>query len=84
MTDHIARMVHGFLARARNARTEGEATTHLIDAIHRMIREAERETQRRCVEIASSAVGPERSDQVAHAIAALAREGTLPRRELRD
>ena len=58
MTDHIARMVHGWFERARHAPSEREATAHLIDAIHRLIREAEHETSRRCAEVASKAVSP--------------------------
>jgi hypothetical protein len=84
MTDHIARMVNGWFERARSAPSEREAAAHLIDAIHRLIREAEHETSRRCAELASAAAPPERRTEIAMAIRSVAGKQTLPRRALQE
>ena len=57
MTDHVARMVCGWLEShrplaQRENRAETRAVASLVDAIHRLIREAENETRRRCEELA--------------------------------
>jgi hypothetical protein len=48
MTDHVTRMVQGWLhAHLPRGATETRAVLSLVDAIHRLIREAEDETRRR-------------------------------------
>ena len=70
MTDHVARMVDGWLSKAAESRPEPRAVSSLVDSIHRMIREAERETQKRCAEAAIRASGQDAA-RVALAIGAL-------------
>lgn len=76
MTDHVARMVNGWLDSQRQGeRSAGEPVqvARLVDAIHRLIREAERETQLRCEEIARRAADRGDAGEVALAIRALGR-----------
>jgi hypothetical protein len=50
MTDHVTRMVSGWLATHRpheRGKTEDRAVVSLVDAIHRLIREAENQARRR-------------------------------------
>jgi hypothetical protein len=75
MTDHVSRMVNGWFEKAQRAGREREAVTSLVDSIHRLIREAERETQRRCAEVALRA-GVHDAGKVALAIRTL---GQTPR-----
>ena len=56
MTDHVTRMVNGWLKAQRagaSAVPETRAVASLVDAIHRLIREAENETRKRCEAAAS-------------------------------
>lgn len=69
MTDHVARMVEGWLSKAAESRPEPRAVSSLVDSIHRMIREAERETLRRCTAAAIRASGQDAA-QIALAIGA--------------
>jgi hypothetical protein len=55
MTDHVTRMVQGWLEKSAGRAVERQAVSSLVDSIHRMIREAERETQLRCAEVARQA-----------------------------
>lgn len=49
MNDHVTRMVHGWVHKhLPQGATEMRAVTSLVDAIHRLIREAESETRKRC------------------------------------
>lgn len=49
MTDHVTRMVQGWLhTHVPQGATEMRAVVSLVDAIHRLIREAENETRKRC------------------------------------
>ena len=69
MTDHVTRMVHGWLKAQRagaSAVPETRAVASLVDAIHRLIREAEDETRKRC-EAAASAPGTRSHDAGEHA-----------------
>lgn len=68
MTDHVTRMVAGWLAKTETAQRDRQVSS-LVDSIHRMIREAERETQRRCAEVALH-TGAQGADKVALAIRA--------------
>jgi 2-oxo-4-hydroxy-4-carboxy--5-ureidoimidazoline (OHCU) decarboxylase len=83
MNDHVARMVNTWFDRAQEAGDAGESLSHLVDAIHRMLREAENETRRRCEELATRVAGPELGGKVALAIRTTARE-SLPRKSLTD
>lgn len=80
MTDHVARMVHGWIDRSQEAETNSEVS-QLVDAIHRMIREAEDEVRRRCEEIAQRVAGPDVGGQIALAIRLTTAE-SLPRKSL--
>lgn len=71
MPDHVARMVHSWFERVRTQDSGSEATTHLIDSIHRLIREAESQTRRRCEEVALRTARAQGPDQVALAIRSL-------------
>jgi phosphate uptake regulator len=74
MTDHVARMVNGWLDAQRGRHPDGTETrsvASLVDAIHRMIREAEDETRRRCEEVAQRAATSEEAHKVALAIRSL-------------
>ena len=82
MTDHVARMVHGWFDRAQEQAQE-PGVSQLVDAIHRMIREAEDEMRLRCEEIAQRVAGPEMGGQIALAIRTSKGE-SLPRRSLVD
>jgi hypothetical protein len=85
MNDHVARMVHGWLERKRrDAHEEDAGASQLVDAIHRMIREAEDETRGRCEDIAKRIAGPELGGQIALAIRMDATGDSLPRRSLVD
>ena len=85
MNDHVARMVHGWIDRSQSETTEGPApeVAQLVDAIHRMIREAEDEVRRRCEEIAQRVAGPDVGGQIALAIR-LTKAESLPRKSLVD
>ena len=82
MTDHVARMVHGWFDRAQEQAQE-PGVSQLVDAIHRMIREAEDEMRLRCEEIAQRVAGPEMGGQIALAIR-MSKGESLPRRSLID
>jgi phosphate uptake regulator len=85
MTDHVARMVHGWFDRAQDGSRDDESgVAQLVDAIHRMIREAEDEVRQRCEEIAKSVAGPELGGQIALAIRTATTDESLPRRNLLD
>jgi hypothetical protein len=81
MTDHVARMVNMWFARAQSAEDRRDSLQHLVDAIHRMVREAEDETRRRCEDVALQTAGPEVGSKVALAIR-MANEESLPRKSL--
>jgi len=87
MTDHVARMVHGWFDRTAGEdgpRNEESGVAQLVDAIHRMIREAEDEVRQRCEEIAKNVAGPELGGQIALAIRTTTNDESLPRRNLLD
>jgi hypothetical protein len=84
MTDHVARMVRSWFTRNQQAAQDPNVVPQMVDAIHRMIREAEDEVRRRCEEIAQQVAGPEVGGQVALAIRMSARGESLPRRSLVD
>jgi len=83
MTDHVARMVHRWFDRAQEHAQE-PGVSQLVDAIHRMIREAEDETRLRCEEIAQRVAGPEMGGQIALEIRMSSKGESLPRRSLVD
>jgi hypothetical protein len=85
MNDHVARMVHGWIDRSQSeARDVSEPeVSQLVDAIHRMIREAEDEVRRRCEEIAQNVAGPDVGGQIALAIR-MTKAESLPRKSLVD
>jgi len=83
MNDHVARMVHGWIDRSQSEPGEGPAPEQLVDAIHRMIREAEDEVRRRCEEIAQRVAGPDVGGQIALAIR-MTKAESLPRKSLVD
>jgi hypothetical protein len=76
-------MVHGWFDRAQE-HVQEPGVSQLVDAIHRMIREAEDEMRRRCEEIAERVAGPEVGGQIALAIRMSAKGESLPRRSLVD
>jgi hypothetical protein len=91
MTDHVARMVHRWFDRSQtNEALEAEAeakepeVSQLVDAIHRMIREAEDEVRRRCEEIAQRVAGPDMGGQIALQIRMTKAAESLPRKSLVD
>ena len=81
MTDHVARMVHNWFDRSQEEAKDPEVS-QLVDAIHRMIREAEDEVRRRCEEIAQRVAGPDVGGQIALAIRMTKAAESLPRRSL--
>jgi hypothetical protein len=84
MTDHVARMVYRWIDRSPDevsAAREPEVS-QLVDAIHRMIREAEDEVRLRCEEIAQKVAGPEVGGQIALAIRMTKAADSLPRKSL--
>lgn len=81
MNDHVARMVHGWFDRMRN---DAADVDQLVDAVHRMIREAEDEMRGRCEDIAKRVAGPDLGGQIALAIRMNAPGESLPRRSLVD
>lgn len=85
MNDHVARMVHGWLERRRRHDDVDDAgASQLVDAIHRMIREAEEEMRSRCEDIVKRTVGPEVGAEIVLAIRMNATGESLPRRSLVD
>ena len=86
MNDHVARMVHGWIDRSQSESGEEPApeVSKLVDAIHRMIREAEDEVRRRCEEIAQEVAGPDVGGQIALAIRMTKAADSLPRKSLVD
>jgi hypothetical protein len=84
MTDHVARMVNRWLSRAQEDSQDPELAAQLVDAIHRMIREAEDEMRCRCEEIAQRVAGPDIGGQVALAIRLTTKTESLPRKSLLD
>ena len=86
MNDHVARMVHGWIDRSQSETGEGAPpeVSQLVDAIHRMIREAEDEVRRRCEEIAQRVAGPDVGGQIALAIRMTKAADSLPRKSLLD
>jgi len=86
MNDHVARMVDTWFAKARSAEDpseSGQFLTQLVDAIHRMLREAEEETRKHCEELATRVAGPDLGGKVALAIRTEAPE-SLPRKSLTE
>ena len=83
MNDHVARMVSNWFARAQSNEDAHSALSQLIDAIHRMVREAEAETRRHCEEVATRVAGPELGGKVALAIRTADPE-SLPRKSLTE
>jgi 2-oxo-4-hydroxy-4-carboxy--5-ureidoimidazoline (OHCU) decarboxylase len=83
MTDHVARMVNTWFARAQATSEPRESISELVDAIHRMLREAEDDVRRRCEEVATQVGGPELGGKVALAIRTAAPE-SLPRKSLTE
>jgi hypothetical protein len=81
MKDHVARMVHGWIDRSQEEEKDPEVS-QLVDAIHRMIREAEDEVRTRCEEIAQRVAGPDLGGQVALAIRMTKTSESLPRKSL--
>lgn len=79
MKDHVARMVNGWMDRGEDA---GKDPSQLVDAIHRMIREAEDEVRKRCEEIAQRVAGPDVGGQIALAIRMTKAAESLPRKSL--
>jgi hypothetical protein len=93
MTDHVARMVHRWFDRSQDEANESGSrspeakepeVSQLVDAIHRMIREAEDEVRRRCEEIAQRVAGPDVGGQIALAIRMTKAAESLPRKSLVD
>jgi 2-oxo-4-hydroxy-4-carboxy--5-ureidoimidazoline (OHCU) decarboxylase len=84
MTDHVARMVHRWFSRAQDDTQAEVSESELVDAIHRMIREAEDETRRRCEAVAQHVAGPDLGGQIALAIRMNAAGESLPRKSLVD
>ena len=84
MNDHVARMVHKWIDRSQSDAGEGAPpeVSQLVDAIHRMIREAEDEVRRRCEEIAQRVAGPDVGGQIALAIRMTKAADSLPRKSL--
>jgi 2-oxo-4-hydroxy-4-carboxy--5-ureidoimidazoline (OHCU) decarboxylase len=83
MNDHVARMVSTWFARAQSHEDPHSSLSQLIDAIHRMVREAEAETRRHCEEVATRVAGPELGGKVALAIRTADPE-SLPRKSLTE
>ena len=86
MSDHVARMVDMWFARVREAEDcfdSRQFMPQLVDAIHRMVREAEAETRRRCEELATRVAGPDVGGQIALAIRTQTSE-SLPRKSLTE
>jgi hypothetical protein len=86
MNDHVARMVDMWFARVRTAEDTRESRqfmAQLVDAIHRMLREAEEETRRRCEDLATRVAGPDLGGKIALAIRTETPE-SLPRKSLTD
>jgi hypothetical protein len=86
MNDHVARMVDMWFARVRTAEDTRESRqfmAQLVDAIHRMLREAEEETRRRCEELATRVAGPDLGGKIALAIRTETPE-SLPRKSLTE
>ena len=83
MTDHVARMVNMWVARAQTASNTRESISELVDSIHRMLREAEDDIRRRCEEVATQVAGPEIGGKVALAIRTSDPE-SLPRKSLTE
>jgi hypothetical protein len=86
MNDHVARMVHGWIDRSQSEASDVAEpdVSQLVDAIHRMIREAEDEVRRRCEEIAQRVAGPDVGGQIALAIRMTKAADSLPRKSLVD
>lgn len=87
MTDHVARMVHRWFDRSQtneSVEAKDPEVSQLVDAIHRMIREAEDEVRRRCEEIAQQVAGPDMGGQIALAIRMTKASESLPRKSLVD
>jgi hypothetical protein len=84
MTDHVARMVHRWFSRAQEVAPDEAPESELVDAIHRMIREAEDETRRRCEQAALHVAGPDLGGRIAIAIRMNATGESLPRKSLID
>jgi hypothetical protein len=87
MTDHVARMVHRWFDRSQTTEAveaKDPEVSQLVDAIHRMIREAEDEVRRRCEEIAQNVAGPDLGGQIALAIRMTKAAESLPRKSLVD
>ncbi|HEX4351728.1 MAG TPA: hypothetical protein VHZ95_02415 [Polyangiales bacterium] len=83
MNDHVARMVSTWYERAQDNEDPTSTLSQLVDAIHRMVREAEADTRRRCEELATRVAGPELGGKVALAIRTAEPE-SLPRKSLTE
>jgi hypothetical protein len=86
MNDHVARMVDMWFARVRTAEDTRESRqfmAQLVDAIHRMLREAEDETRKRCEELVTRVAGPDLGGKIALAIRTETPE-SLPRKSLTE
>jgi hypothetical protein len=75
MTDHVTRLVNGWRQTTQREGSEQKAVSQLVDAIHRLLRETESATRKRCEEIAVRAAGPSEGAKVALAIRALSQRG---------
>jgi hypothetical protein len=87
MTDHVARMVHRWFDRSQTTESvevKDPEVSQLVDAIHRMIREAEDEVRQRCEEVAQRVAGPDLGGQIALAIRMTKAAESLPRKSLVD
>jgi 2-oxo-4-hydroxy-4-carboxy--5-ureidoimidazoline (OHCU) decarboxylase len=83
MNDHVARMVSTWFARAQSIEDAHSSLSQLVDAIHRMVREAEADTRRHCEEVATRVAGPDLGGKVALAIRTADPE-SLPRKSLTE
>ena len=86
MNDHVARMVDMWFARiceTDDALDSRQFMSQLVDAIHRMVREAEDETRKRCEELVTRLAGPDLGGKIALAIRTQTQE-SLPRKSLTE
>jgi hypothetical protein len=83
MTDHVARMVQTWFERAQAAEDPAAALAELVNAIHRLLREAENDIRIRCEDLAIEIAGSQLGGKVALAIRTDDAE-SLPRKSLVD
>jgi hypothetical protein len=74
MNDHVARMVYGWLDKTMPERVDASSALPLIDAIHRLIREAEDDTRRRYADAAETRGRGSSENPVIQAVRALEAE----------